>query len=117
MQPVEGQSVYMSGIWIGVRLSKFRPKYAKVAYNVDNTMLNYTNFAPGEPNYFLPDQNCVMFYPSSKTGIPAEYVGKWNDESCERSLGYGYICKKKASICIKSSCVDMQQDDEDISEE
>ena len=52
----------------------------------DTSILQYTNWAGGEPNGedFNPPENCVEMYHSG-------YSGFWNDQRCDDNRYY--ICK------------------------
>jgi hypothetical protein len=87
------------GIWLGVRLDACRESGEAIGRNMDGTPLDYTKFAPFEPNYYEADENCVMYYPMYLPGMYRSYIGCWNDESCGSRSAYGFVCKKNAVTC------------------
>ncbi|XP_072042783.1 uncharacterized protein [Amphiura filiformis] len=54
----------------------------------DNSQYDYTNWAPGQPDNYGSDQDCVAVWPHQD--------GKWKDNQCTRQ--YPYICQKRREI-------------------
>uniref|UniRef100_A0A914DSY7 C-type lectin domain-containing protein n=1 Tax=Acrobeloides nanus TaxID=290746 RepID=A0A914DSY7_9BILA len=88
------------GIWLGVRLDACRERREAIGRNMDGTPLDYTKFAPFEPNYYETDENCVMYYPMYLPGMYRSYIGYWNDESCGSRSAYGFVYRLLALIEI-----------------
>ena len=59
-------------------------------YWVDKTPVDYTNWAPGEPNDSVGNENCVEFYTNG--GLARQ----WNDGYCNNNKRF--VCKKRPSM-------------------
>lgn len=67
--------------WIGLHDTIQAGRY----YWLDNSDLQYTNWAPGEPSFFGIMEDCVkMVYDHLDSGV-------WKDDECHKKMGY--ICQ------------------------
>ena len=57
-------------------------------WEADNSIVNFTNWVPGEPNNWKKTQDCVAV--GAKTSL-----GLWNDDPCVSTRRY--ICEKPAN--------------------
>ncbi|XP_035216998.1 macrophage mannose receptor 1-like isoform X2 [Stegodyphus dumicola] len=64
--------------WIGLHDTIESGSY----YWMDNSELRYTNWAPGEPSFFVLEEDCVkMAYSEKESGV-------WRDDYCSRKLAF-----------------------------
>ena len=60
---------------------------------MDQTPFDYNNWKSGEPNHNDDFRYCAKIY---EAGVGEDYVGKWDDTTCDTL--YGYICERKRSM-------------------
>ena len=58
----------------------------------DGKDVNFTNWAPGEPNDQDGSSNCVRMYQIS---------GEWDDYYCYESYNLGYVCQVRQDLYMK----------------
>ncbi|XP_033107417.1 macrophage mannose receptor 1-like isoform X2 [Anneissia japonica] len=75
----DNTDITISSYWIGLREYEIRGVYTWS----DSTPFDYVNWAPGEPNDFNGEEQCVELYTS---------IGSWNDLNCGDKIPF--ICKK-----------------------
>ncbi|XP_044179085.1 uncharacterized protein LOC114946811 isoform X1 [Acropora millepora] len=68
--------------WIGLTDSSVEGRYR---WESDNSPVNYTNWARGEPNDYGGVEDCISVYGGGSTGL-------WNDDYCDSE--HYYICEK-----------------------
>lgn len=89
---LENNQNFWTRIWIGVNDMNEEGNFV----NMLNETVNYTNWAPDEPNNAIPfdfglwnDSDCVMIK-----------SGKWNDTPCSRFYSYPALCSQRYNITL-----------------
>ncbi|KAK3607972.1 hypothetical protein CHS0354_006572, partial [Potamilus streckersoni] len=73
----------MNGLWMGS--NNLHPEAQRTWAN--GNKFTYQNWASGEPNGHLEEENCAEIY---------TFDGKWNDRSCAHRTGY--ICENSRTF-------------------
>ena len=68
-------------MWIGLNDRMVEGTYV---WDGDNTIVNYTNWFPGEPNDFSGKEDCIQI-------LNGYWGGYWNDNYCGKTRSY--ICE------------------------
>ncbi|WKY06179.1 hypothetical protein Q1695_006407 [Nippostrongylus brasiliensis] len=87
-KPTNYQHFHSSNLWIGL-------EYVDRKWTWDDeSPVNYTNWAPGEPNC-LGSTGCKEYCVQiNQIGLRGRYnLGQWNNYACEKKLR-GFICEK-----------------------
>ncbi|KAK5986374.1 hypothetical protein GCK32_008630 [Trichostrongylus colubriformis] len=78
-------------VWIGLR----RVKETMFMW-IDESPLNYKNWAKGEPNNLGGKENCVAIYSKGiNCTLENDHLKRWIDIPCDYKLYGGFVCKKR----------------------
>ncbi|XP_015776212.1 PREDICTED: uncharacterized protein LOC107354273 [Acropora digitifera] len=75
--------------WIGLTDSSVEGRYR---WEGDNSPVNYTNWARGQPDDYGGVEDCISVYGGGSTGL-------WNDDYCDSE--HYYICEKVNGMKLK----------------